>query len=61
MDQIRKQALQVTKEIVVKFVEIGRISPANFQEYFAPIYEEVLRTIRREPLSGDESSTDIEE
>ncbi len=39
------QALQITKEIVVKFVETGRISPANFNEHFGPIYREVLRTI----------------
>ena len=25
MDQIQKQALQVTKEIIVKFIEVGRI------------------------------------
>ncbi len=45
MDKIQKQALQVTKEIVVKFIEIGRISPNNFDQFFAPIYSEVLRTI----------------
>jgi hypothetical protein len=45
MDKIEKQALQVTKEIVVKFIEIGRISPNNFDQFFAPIYAEVLRTI----------------
>lgn len=46
MDKIEKQALQVTKEIVVKFVETGRISPSNFNEYFSAIYKEVLQTIR---------------
>ena len=46
MDSLEKQALQVAKEIVVKFVETGRISPSNFTEHFAPIYREVLRTIR---------------
>ncbi len=45
MDQLQKQALQVTKEIVVKFIEVGRISPSNFNEFFAPIYNEVLATI----------------
>lgn len=47
MDQIQKQALQVTKEIVVKFIEVGRISPANFSEYFAPIYDDVYRTVTK--------------
>ncbi|MBT8762605.1 hypothetical protein KFV02_01490 [Desulfohalobiaceae bacterium Ax17] len=50
MDQLQKQALQVTKEIVVKFIEIGRISPNNFPEFFSLIYEEVLKNISR-PLS----------
>ena len=43
--KLEKQALQVTKEIIVKFIEVGRISPNNFQQFFAPIYQEVLRTI----------------
>jgi hypothetical protein len=45
MDQLQKQALQVTKEIVVKFIEVGRISPNNFPEFFSLIYEEILKNI----------------
>ncbi len=45
MDAHSKQALQVAKEIVVKFIEMGRISPANFHEYFPAIYRQVLETI----------------
>jgi hypothetical protein len=45
VDKTTLQALQITKEIVVKFVETGRISPGNFAEHFGPIYREVLRTI----------------
>ena len=45
MDKRENLALQVTKEIVVKFVETGRISPGNFAEHFGPIYAEVLRVI----------------
>ena len=48
MDKLGTLALQVAKEIVVKFVETGRISPANFAEHFGPIYEEVLRVISRD-------------
>ena len=48
MDKLRAQALQVTKEIMVKFIEIGRISPANFHEFFGKIYDEVLATITRD-------------
>lgn len=53
MDKLTAQALQVTKEIVVKFIELGRISPANFNEHFAPIYREVLNTIAENQPSAD--------
>mgnify|MGYP006289672691 FL=1 len=57
--KIQKQALQVTKEIIVKFIEVGRISPNNFQQFFAPIYQEVLRTIESSPSPNakDDSPT----
>ncbi len=45
MDKTEQMALQTAKEIVVKFVETGRISPSNFAEHFNPIYREILRTI----------------
>ena len=48
MDQMQKQALQVTKEIVVKFIETNRISPTSFPELFREIYRSVLSTIRDE-------------
>jgi hypothetical protein len=48
VDKLSALALQVAKEIVVKFVETGRISPGNFAEHFGPIYDEVLRVISRE-------------
>jgi hypothetical protein len=47
MESLEKQALQVAKEIVVKFIEVGRISPANFAEHFAEIYAEILTTVER--------------
>jgi hypothetical protein len=47
MEKDAKEALQVTKEIVVKFIETGRISPANFAEVFPGVYQVVLQTITR--------------
>jgi hypothetical protein len=52
VDKTTLQALQITKEIVVKFVETGRISPGNFAEHFGPIYREVLRTIEGRAPAG---------
>lgn len=47
MEKNAKEALQVTKEIVVKFIEAGRISPSNFAEIFPGVYQVVLETITR--------------
>ena len=38
--------LKVAKEIVVKFIEIGRLSPANFPETFESVYRAVKDTVR---------------
>jgi hypothetical protein len=48
VDKEKAQALQVTKEIVVKFIEVGRVSPQNFQEFFPAIYERVRTTLRED-------------
>ena len=38
--------LKVAKEIVVKFIEIGRLSPANFSETFESVYTSIRDTVR---------------
>ena len=58
MDQTQKQALQVTKEIVVKFIETNRISPNTFPELFGDIYRSVLGTIRDEAETGTPEEDD---
>ncbi|MBG0778021.1 MAG: hypothetical protein H0S85_16465 [Desulfovibrionaceae bacterium] len=40
-----KLALQAAKEIVVKFIEVGRVTPQNFQEIFPDVYAVVLRAV----------------
>ena len=34
---------KVTKEIVVKFIEVGRLTPTNFEE----TYERVFQTVKQ--------------
>ncbi len=53
MEQEQKQTLQVAKEIVVKFIEIGRISPSNFAEHFSSIYHEVSKAVRENDSPED--------
>ena len=38
--------LKVAKEIVVKFIEIGRLSPQNFSETFESVYSSIRDTVR---------------
>ena len=45
MEKLHKEILQVTKEIMVKFIEGGRVSPANFQEIFPSVYQTVRDTL----------------
>ncbi len=38
--------LKVAKEVVVKFIEVGRLSPANFNETFQDVYRSVRDVVR---------------
>jgi len=53
-----EQILRATKEIVVKFIETGRISPTGFPEAFKTIYQAVDETVRLSaaPETGDENA-----
>jgi hypothetical protein len=46
MANIDEQILRTTKEIVVKFIEAGRISPSGFHETFKDIYHTVEKTTK---------------
>ena len=50
MASMDEQILRATKEIVVKFIESGRISPAGFPENFKNIYHAVNDTVKGKPL-----------
>jgi hypothetical protein len=46
MGNIDEQILRAAKEIVVKFIEAGRVSPSGFHETFKDIYHTVEKTTR---------------
>jgi hypothetical protein len=57
MDKADEQILRAAKEIVVKFIETGRVSPTTFPENFRTIYlaiEEMVSGPVRD-LSEEES------
>jgi hypothetical protein len=46
MADIDEQILRATKEIMVKFIEAGRVSPSGFHETFKDIYHTVEKTTK---------------
>ena len=46
MRSIDEQILRTTKEIVVKYIEAGRLSPTAFHETFKAVYQTVSDTVR---------------
>jgi hypothetical protein len=56
MEKLHKEALQVSKEILVKFIESGRVSPATFSEVFPFVYKVICDTIAENPFSATTSA-----
>ena len=58
MKALNEQILRAAKEIVVKYIETGRVSPTAFPETFRSIYDAVYDTVnRRIPLPPAADST----
>ena len=41
-----EMVFKVTKEIVVKFIEVGRLTPTNFEETYERVFETVKRSVQ---------------
>ncbi len=55
MRSIDEQILRATKEIVVKFIEAGRVSPTSFTDTFKNVYSTVEETVKGSTaLPGEE-------
>lgn len=55
MASMDEQILRAAKEIVVKFIEAGRISPTGFHETFHDIYNTVESAVRGGKTPDDKS------
>jgi hypothetical protein len=55
MASIDEHILKAAKEIVVKFIECGRLSPTGFAEAFQSVYKTVDETVksRQKPPEKD--------
>ena len=56
MASIDEQILRTTKEIIVKFIEVGRVYPASFHDTFKNVYQTVEKTVKglEEPAEKEE-------
>ena len=60
MASLDEQILKVAKEIVVKFIETGRVSPTGFNELFTTVYNTVKETVKgsaETPETGAETES----
>jgi len=54
MGSMDEHILKTAKEIVVKFIETGRISPAGFNETFKSIYQAVEEAVKNTGAVAEE-------
>lgn len=47
MASMDEQILRAAKEIVVKFIETGRVSPTGFTDTFQNVYGTIAETVNR--------------
>ena len=61
MASIDEQILRAAKEIVVKFIETGRVSPMAFPEAFEKIYQAVDDTVKTALTDSAEAQSEPSE
>ncbi len=45
LSPLEETILKTTKEIVIKFIEMGRCSPATFEEVFTLVHNVIRKTL----------------
>ncbi|MBR9981734.1 MAG: hypothetical protein KFF50_11965 [Desulfatitalea sp.] len=60
-DTLQEQVLRASKEIAVKFIEVGRLWPTNFAETFKSIYTTIDSTVRAATPEDDDKNRNIKE
>jgi len=58
MASMEEQILRASKEIVVKFIETGRVSPTAFSDMFRNIYQTIEETVRPAKDAEEEDTSD---
>jgi len=47
LSPLEETILRTTKEIVIKFIEMGRCSPATFEEVFTLVHGVIKKTLQK--------------
>jgi hypothetical protein len=55
---LEEQVLRASKEIAVKFIEVGRLSPTGFADTFKTIYRSIDETVRFNAEQNDQVTAD---
>ena len=53
MASVDEQILRAAKEIAVKFIEMGRLSPNAFPDFFRDIYQTIENTVKGKAVSEE--------
>ena len=57
MNRTDEVLIKVAKEIVIKFIEIGRLGPNTFEENWNSIYETLKKSVNTSVNAPDEEKT----
>lgn len=57
MKQEDELAIKVTKEIVIKLIEVGRLSLNTFDETFRQVHSTVLESLKGSPDNKDQANS----
>jgi hypothetical protein len=60
MSSIDELILRTTKEIVVKFIETGRLGPTGFHETFKTVYKTVEEIAKGSKQKPEEDTEEID-
>jgi hypothetical protein len=58
MRPLDEHVLKVSKEIVAKFIEVGRVSPASFDDTFKSVFRSVKEAIVDNSVDEDEQDSE---
>ena len=45
-----EQIIRASKEIIIKFIETGRVSPTNFEEIFTNVYKSIECVVKKNKI-----------